>query len=222
MSEFPISLLVWGTLVGLDLTTVPQIGISRPIVAAAVAGALTGDVASGLLVGVVLELYALDFLPVGAARYPDYGLGAIPAVIVVEGSPAFLGLGVAIFVGLVTAYLAGKSVDLVRTSNTSAAIKHAAKLDAGEYPVVARLHAAGLLRDALRSLLVTLLGVSLAIVVQANVVLSTRAAVLVTMVAVGAALAASVGGAINVAGRKPGLIRYLIGLAVGIMWVIAA
>ena len=77
-------LLLWGLLVGLDLTTAPQIGLSRPIVAGAVAGLLVGDVQSGVVLGAVLELFALDFLPVGASKYPDYGIGAIAGVGLVE------------------------------------------------------------------------------------------------------------------------------------------
>ncbi|MBA3761296.1 MAG: PTS sugar transporter subunit IIC, partial [Gemmatimonadales bacterium] len=72
-SQVVLSLLVWGTLVGLDLVSVPQAMISRPLVAGTVAGWLVGDVEAGLRIGVVFELFALDVLPVGAVRYPDYG-----------------------------------------------------------------------------------------------------------------------------------------------------
>ena len=41
------SLLLWGTLVGLDLVSVPQAMISRPLVAGTVAGWLVGDVHAG-------------------------------------------------------------------------------------------------------------------------------------------------------------------------------
>ncbi|MGE5091451.1 MAG: PTS sugar transporter subunit IIC, partial [Bacillota bacterium] len=66
-------LLLWGIITGVDLVSVPQAMLSRPLVAATVAGAILGDVEAGLRVGVVLELFALDVLPVGAVRYPDYG-----------------------------------------------------------------------------------------------------------------------------------------------------
>ena len=68
-------LVLWGTIVALDLVSVPQAMLSRPLVAGAVAGWLAGDVEAGLRVGVVLELFALDVLPIGAVRYPDYGPG---------------------------------------------------------------------------------------------------------------------------------------------------
>ena len=57
-------LVIWGTLVGLDLVSVPQAMIARPVVAGAVAGWLAGDVEAGLRVGVLFELFALDVLPV--------------------------------------------------------------------------------------------------------------------------------------------------------------
>jgi hypothetical protein len=74
-----LPLLLWGTLVGLDLVSVPQAMISRPVVAGTVAGALAGDVEAGLRVGILFELFALDVLPVGAVRYPDYGPATVSA-----------------------------------------------------------------------------------------------------------------------------------------------
>ena len=61
-----------GVLVGLDLVSVPQAMTSRPLVAARWRARL-GDPAAGLRLGAVLELFALETLPVGAARYPDWG-----------------------------------------------------------------------------------------------------------------------------------------------------
>ena len=76
-----LSLVAWGTIVGVDLVSAPQGLLSRPLVAAAVTGWLLGDVAAGLQVGLVLECFALDVLPVGAAKYPDYGPGAVGATL---------------------------------------------------------------------------------------------------------------------------------------------
>ena len=82
-------LLGWGTIVGLDVVTAPQSMVSRPLVAGAITGLLVSlvqpdlfqvpPVMTGLMVGAVLELYALDVLPVGAARYPDYGPATVAA-----------------------------------------------------------------------------------------------------------------------------------------------
>ena len=61
-------LIVWGTVVALDLVSVPQALLSRPVVAGSVAGWIVGDPVAGLRVGVLLELFALDVLPIGAVR----------------------------------------------------------------------------------------------------------------------------------------------------------
>ncbi|MEP6589812.1 MAG: PTS sugar transporter subunit IIC [Gemmatimonadota bacterium] len=74
-----LALVAWGVFVAVDLVTVPQGLFSRPLVAASVAGAIAGNVTAGLLAGMVLELYALDVLPIGASRYPDYGPAAVAA-----------------------------------------------------------------------------------------------------------------------------------------------
>lgn len=56
---------------GLDRTAAMQIMLSRPLVAAPLAGLLLGAPQSGLLVGSMVELLWLGRLPVGAAIPPD-------------------------------------------------------------------------------------------------------------------------------------------------------
>src|SRR5258706_4918532 len=51
--------------------------VSRPMVAATVAGAFIGRPPAGLLIGVVLEMIALDTLPFGASRYPEWGSAGV-------------------------------------------------------------------------------------------------------------------------------------------------
>ena len=70
LEALPIGLL--GALLGLDVVSFPQAMISRPIVAATLAGAFIGNPPAGLLIGVVLEMIALDTLPFGASRYPEW------------------------------------------------------------------------------------------------------------------------------------------------------
>ena len=67
----PIALL--GGLFGLDVVSFPQAMISRPLVAATLGGAFIGNAALGLLLGAALELIALETLPFGASRYPEWG-----------------------------------------------------------------------------------------------------------------------------------------------------
>src|SRR6266699_2448819 len=71
-----VGILVAGdidTLAGLDLVSVPQAMIARPLVAGPIAGAMLGDVVTGLELGVLFELFQYDILPMGATRYPEYG-----------------------------------------------------------------------------------------------------------------------------------------------------
>src|SRR5437899_1263805 len=69
-AEVLIVLVVWGTLVGLDLVSLPQMMIARPLVAGTIAGAILGDIPTGLKLGIGFELLQYDILPVGAVRYP--------------------------------------------------------------------------------------------------------------------------------------------------------
>ena len=71
----PIALL--GAVLGMDVVTFPQAMISRPIVAATLAGAFVGNASAGLVMGAVLELLALEMLPFGAARYPEWGSASV-------------------------------------------------------------------------------------------------------------------------------------------------
>ena len=162
MSDFNphivIPLLLWGTLVGLDLVSVPQAMISRPLVAGSVAGWLAGDVEAGVRIGVLFELFALDVLPVGAARYPDYGPATVGAVALGLGAPWELGLGLSAGLGLLLAVLGGWSLQIVRRWNARAIQRRAAALAAGESSAIRRLQYLGVLRDALRGFLLTLAG----------------------------------------------------------------
>ena len=113
-----VALWVWGTLVGLDLISVGQFMLARPLVAGTVAGVIVGDPVAGGMVGAVLELFALDVLPVGAVRYPDYGIGAVAGTVVAADAPRLLGMGLAVAVGLAIAYLGELGIARVRTMNS--------------------------------------------------------------------------------------------------------
>jgi mannose/fructose/N-acetylgalactosamine-specific phosphotransferase system component IIC len=210
MSEFTpqvvIPLLLWGTLVGLDLVSVPQAMISRPLVAGTVAGWLAGDVEAGLRIGVLFELFALDVLPVGAVRYPDYGPATVSAVALGIGAPWELSLGVSAGLGLLLAVLGGWSLQVVRRWNARAIQRRAAALAAGESSAIRRLQYLGILRDALRGFAIT-----------RSVRLDRQTAVAFTLVAIGSALAAAASGAFRSSGRGPRLKWLLAGVGVGIL-----
>lgn len=60
-----------------DGTSVGQFMVSRPLAAATLAGWVVGSPGAGLVVGIILELFHLAVLPVGAARFPEAGPAAV-------------------------------------------------------------------------------------------------------------------------------------------------
>ena len=160
--ELLLALLVWGTLVGVDLVSLPQMMIARPLVAGTVAGAILGDIPTGIKLGVVFELLQYDILPVGAVRYPEYGPATVAAVATAHASAGVLGLGLGALVGLVTGLLGGVTINLLRRVNSRIIHAAAARLESGDPGALVRVHVGGLLRDALRAALVTAVGLVLA------------------------------------------------------------
>ncbi len=106
-SFLPLTMLA--ALLGLDVVSFPQAMISRPIVAATLAGALVGDPMRGLVIGITLELVALENLPFGASFYPEWGSASVVAgglyASYPEGSVG--GLAIFAFVGIITASVGG-------------------------------------------------------------------------------------------------------------------
>jgi PTS system mannose-specific IIC component len=217
-----IPLLLWGTLVGLDLVSVPQAMISRPLVAGTVAGWLVGDVHTGLRIGVLFELFALDVLPVGAVRYPDYGPATVAAVALGAESPWQLGLGVSAALGLVLGVLGGWSLQFVRRWNARAIQRRSASLAAGESSAIRRLQYGGLLRDAGRGFILTLLGVGIAILVKEHVRVDEQTYLALSLVAIGSALAAAANGAFRSAGRGARMRWLAAGAGVGVLLAVLA
>ena len=215
-------LLVWGTLVGLDLVSVPQAMLSRPLVAGSVAGWLVGDVEAGLRIGVVFEFFALDVLPVGAVRYPDYGPATVAAVALGAGAHWELSLGLSVALGLALAVLGGWSLQVVRRWNARAIQRRAAALAAGESSAIRRLQYGALLRDAARGFVLTLVGIMLASIIKDLVRLDRPTAVALTLVAVGSALAAAVNGAFRSSGWSARLRWLLAGAGVGTLLAVIA
>ncbi len=216
--ELLIALLVWGTLVGVDLVSLPQMMIARPLVAGTVAGAILGDIPTGLKLGVVFELLQYDILPVGAVRYPEYGPATVAAVATAHASAGVLGLGLGALVGLVTGLLGGVTINLLRRVNSRIIHAAAAQLETGDPSVLVRVHVGGILRDALRAALVTVVGLTLAWLARPLLgsALTVRGAMLLAVAAVAAALAAGAAGTLRLVGRGPNLAWFAAGLGGGI------
>ena len=214
--------LIWGTVVGLDLVSVAQTMVARPLVAGTVAGVILGDPVAGAVVGVILELFALDVMPVGAVKYPDYGIGAVAAAATAAHAPGAIGTGIAVCVGLGIAYVGEHSIKLVRNWNTNDVRRYREKLDAGDAATIVRVHLRGLSRDALRSFAVTAIGLLVALGVYRWFPVTLPGTVLVTIVVTGAALGAAAGGILHAVGRGPGMRWFVAGLAIGLFWVVIA
>jgi mannose PTS system EIIC component len=209
-------LLTWGMLVGLDLVSVPQMMIARPIVAGPIAGVILGDVAVGLQLGVLFELFQFDVLPVGGARSPEYGPATVAAVSAAEAATGGAGIAFGALVGLVTGMLGGISMHHLRRINARAVHAAQGPLEAGDTRVLVRLHAMGILRDATRAALVTAVGLGLAQLARIFLAgqLTLRGATLMAVAAVATALAAGAVGALRVLGGGPHL-RWLVAGALG-------
>ncbi len=145
-----------GALVGLDVVSFPQMMFSRPLVATTLGGLVAGDMHAGLALGVVLELIALDTLPVGASRYPEWGSasvagGALCAAL--GGHPAGIALSAA--AAIATAWAGGWSMYLLRRTNGVLARRQQPALDAGAPGVVLRLQGLGIAADIARGAVLT-------------------------------------------------------------------
>jgi mannose/fructose/N-acetylgalactosamine-specific phosphotransferase system component IIC len=220
-TEFSL-LVLWGTMVGLDMASVGQVMISRPLVAGTVAGVILGDPVSGGTVGMILELFALDVLPVGSVRYPDYGLGAIAAATAAAGAPGVFGVGVAIAVGLVVAYVGEVGVVMIRRANSRDVRRHREELDAGRLRTVRDIHYRGLLRDVVRSSVVTLFGLGLAVAAYRWAPATRIGALLMTLVLIGTSLGAATSGMFRMVGQTTVVRWFGLGIVLGILFVVIA
>jgi PTS system mannose-specific IIC component len=198
-AETAVVLILWGMLVGLDLTSVPQIMIARPLVAGAIAGAILGDINAGLRIGILFELFQYDVLPLGAARYPEYGPATVAGVVAARLVGGILGVGLGAVVGLFTGLLGGLSMTLIRRLNTRAVQRKSQALERGERAVLLRLHWSCIVSDAIRAAGVTAVGLALAVGAAALPVdtFHPRGALIVAAAATGAAVAAGASGTVR-------------------------
>jgi len=219
-----LALLVWGTLVGIDLVSVPQMMIARPLVAGTGAGLLLGDLEMGLRVGVVLELFQFDVLPVGASRYPEYGPATVAGVAVAHGIDGVSALGIGAGVGLLLALVGGVSLHVVRTLNARAVRERNGELEAGDPRALLRVHAGGMVRDLARAGAVTTVGLAVAwLAIRLGAARLPAPLLVATSIAVcGAALATGSVGLLRIVGRGPNLKWMAAGVAAGLalVWVV--
>lgn len=153
----PIALL--GGLLGLDVVSFPQAMISRPLVAATLAGALIGHSPSGLLIGAALELVALDTLPFGASRYPEWGSAAVVGGAIFATHPQHPAgaMEMAIIASLSTAWVGSWTMVKLREWNARWAAHRREALDAGARGAVIDLQLLCMTADFIRGALLAAL-----------------------------------------------------------------
>lgn len=151
----PLALL--GALLGLDVVSFPQAMVSRPIVAATLAGAFVGNPPAGLLIGVVMEMIALDTLPFGASRYPEWGTAGVVGGALLAAEPAGMpgALPASLLAALLTARISGWSMVVLRRIIASRLERTRDRIEAGSRDALLTLHLSGMTMDLLRGALVT-------------------------------------------------------------------
>ena len=159
MPDVPlVSLTVLGAVLGLDAVSFPQAMLSRPIVASTLGGAVVGDPLAGLLAGAALEFVALETLPVGASRYPEWGSASVVggALIGSYGEASAGALSVTLFAAIATGWIGGWTMVQLRGLNAAMARRFRAGINGGSAQAVVGLQFAGLLADFLRGGALTL------------------------------------------------------------------
>lgn len=153
-----LSLGLLGGVLGLDTVSFPQAMISRPLVACTVAAAFLGQPLAGLFLGALVESFALETLPVGASRYPEWGAASvIGGAMVARHAEWHEGTVVlALLATLVTGWFGGWSMVKLRQVNAAWAHRRQDALRQGDRRAVTALQVHGLIADLIRGMVVTL------------------------------------------------------------------
>lgn len=154
---------VLGAVLGLDVVSFPQAMLSRPIVACTLTAGLLGAAPAGLLLGVLVEFFALETLPVGASRYPEWGSSSAVggALVGVGPAPGAESILIAVVATLAMAWIGGWSMVQLRRLNAAWARHRHEAIAAGSRRVVVGLQLYGLTADLIRGALMTMLGIAL-------------------------------------------------------------
>ena len=157
----PIALL--GGVLGLDVVSFPQAMISRPLVAATLSGALIGDATAGLMLGAALELIALETLPFGASRYPEWGSASVVGGAIFASHPSHPAgaMTLATLSALATTWIGGWTMVKLRERNAVWAGHRRDALEAGARGSVVSLQLMGMTADFLRGAGLTALAYAL-------------------------------------------------------------
>jgi mannose/fructose/N-acetylgalactosamine-specific phosphotransferase system component IIC len=155
LDVLPLSLLAG--VIGLDVVSFPQAMFSRPIVAATLGGAMVGAPLAGLVCGAALECLALEALPVGASRYPEWGSASVVAGAVAatgaaaDAMPSAGAFAVAVALGIATAWIGGLTMIAQRQVIARLARPRLSQLAAGNRNTVVGLQVVGMTLDLVRA-----------------------------------------------------------------------
>lgn len=160
-----------GALCALDTVSVFQGMVSRPIVSATLAGAVFGRAEDAVIIGAVMELFAIETMPFGASRYPEWGsAGVVAGTTYLAGGSATAGsLAIASLAGLATALLGSQSMVWHRQFVARIATTLRDQIAAGSALAVSRLHFAGIASDLWRGAMVTAVCLALALAIAPRI-----------------------------------------------------
>ncbi len=217
-----LAVALFGGFVGLDATSFPQVMISRPLVTGALTGALFGRPAEGLVLGFIVEAFALIILPVGAARYPESGTATVAATsaYVAVAPPGLVPgtLALAVVFALAWEWLAGVTVVLQRRNNGRILLRQ------GGVPArqLERRHLAAMTTDFVRGAVVSLGGALVGYVLLGLLAPLWALPEASTLAVLAVLVAAMVGTAVPLfGGLRARRIALLCGLAAGVVLAVA-
>lgn len=150
-----------GGLLGLDRTAAGQFMVSQPIVAGPVAGWVLGDVTTGLLIGVILELIWVMDLPIGTFVPADPTIAAVSATAIAvigsrgESSLAAAGISLLLTVAIAPLTMAAETGLRKWNSRLGAAVAGSSGTAAGA--ALSRGHLTGAAAFYVKSFLLLLL-----------------------------------------------------------------
>jgi len=139
-----IYLCVLGAVLSLDTVAVFQVLISQPIVACTLIGYLSNDPMTGIQIGILMQLFWISTLPVGAVTFPDGNLGAIVATIIavenVQLFPEYESLIIlfSVVFGLFVSFLGAHALNTVRMGNVYILNQLLNKIDASKLDYVGK------------------------------------------------------------------------------------
>jgi PTS system mannose-specific IIC component len=128
-----------------------------------VCAAFLGAAPFGLLLGAIVECFALETLPVGASRYPEWGSSSAVGGALVSLEPTMSpgGLLTAVVATLTMAWAGGWSMVQLRRLNARWARARHDAIAAGSPRDVVGLQIFGLTADLVRGGLMTMIGIAL-------------------------------------------------------------